>query len=228
MNSFFAESVFFGFVITLLGYMLGLWLNKKIKFMTPILTAMIAVVAFLLIFDIDVETYQKGGTYISYFLTPATVCLTIPLYRQLSLLKKYKTAILISIFSGAVTAILCVFVMAFLFAVENDIYVSLLPKSITTAIGMEVARSLGGFSEIAIASIMITGIFGNASGEWILKLFRIKNPVAVGLALGTSAHAIGTAKALELGEIQGAMSSLSITVTGLLTVIIAPLFAGLI
>ena len=228
MNSFFAESVFFGFVITLLGYMLGLWLNKKIKFMTPILTAMIAVVAFLLIFDIDVETYQKGGTYISYFLTPATVCLTIPLYRQLSLLKKYKTAILISIFSGAVTAILCVFVMAFLFAVENDIYVSLLPKSITTAIGMEVARSLGGFSEIAIASIMITGIFGNAAGEWILKLFRIKNPVAVGLALGTSAHAIGTAKALELGEIQGAMSSLSITVTGLLTVIIAPLFAGLI
>ena len=228
MNSFFAESVFFGFVITLLGYMLGLWLNKKIKFMTPILTAMIAVVAFLLIFDIDVETYQKGGTYISYFLTPATVCLTIPLYRQLLLLKKYKTAILISIFSGAVTAILCVFVMAFLFAVENDIYVSLLPKSITTAIGMEVARSLGGFSEIAIASIMITGIFGNAAGEWILKLFRIKNPVAVGLALGTSAHAIGTAKALEIGDVEGAMGSLSITVAGLLTVLIAPLFAGLI
>lgn len=226
MNDFLG--IYFGFAISLFGYMFGLWVNKKIKFLTPILTAMVSVIVFLLVFDIDVETYQKGGNYISYFLTPATVCLTVPLYRQLSLLKKYKTAIFAAIFTGVITALLCIFVMAFFFGIENDIYVSLLPKSITTAIGMDVAKSLGGLSEIAIAGITITGIFGNAAGEWILKLFRIKNPVAVGLALGTSAHAIGTSKALEFGEVEGAMGSLSITVAGLLTVIVAPVFAGLI
>ena len=182
INDFFAQSVYFGFVISLLGYMLGLWVNKKIKFVTPLLTAMLSVIAFLLVFDIEFSTYQKGASYISGFLTPATVCLTVPLYRQLALLKKYKTAIFSAIFVGVITAMLCIFVMAFLFGVSNEIYASVLPKSITTAIGMEVAGAIGGIPEIAIASITITGIFGNLAGEYILKLFRIKNPICVVVA----------------------------------------------
>ena len=228
INDLFSESLFFGFTLSLLGYVLGLVLNKKFKLINPLLTAVVFVIIFLSLFDIDYESYDAGASYLSYFLTPATVCLAVPLYRRMSILKKYKEAIAAGIVSGVLTAMLSIYVMCLFMGLSNEMYVTLLPKSITTAIGMELAQKLGGIPEIAAAVIVITGIFGSVIGERVFTLLKINNPVAKGLALGTSAHAIGTSKALELGETEGAVSSLSITVAGILTVIFSSFFARLI
>lgn len=221
------NSTFLGVLISLAGYELGMMLKKKFKktIFNPLLISIIVVVAFLLICDIDYDTYNQGAKYISYLLTPATVCLAIPLYEELELLKKNVAAILIGIFSGVLTSLTCILAMAFVFHFSHEQYVTLLPKSITTAIGMGVSEELGGMVTITVAVIIITGILGNMIAETICKVFRINHPVAKGIAIGTSAHAIGTAKAIEMGRIEGAMSSLSIAISGLLTVVGASIFA---
>ena len=162
----------------------------------------------------------------SYLLTPATVCLAIPLYQQLNLLKKNLKAVAAGILSGVLTSILSVLGLSYLFGLSHDMYVTLLPKSITTAIGMGVSEELGGIVTITVAVIIITGVLGNMIADVVYRVFRIKEPVAKGLALGTASHAIGTAKAMEMGPVEGAMSSLAIAVAGLLTVIFASVFAG--
>ena len=164
----------------------------------------------------------------SYLLTPATVCLAIPLYRQLELLKKNLVAVAAAIVTGVLGSAGSIFVMARAFGLEHTHYVSLLPKSITTAIGMGVSEEAGGIVTLTIVSIIITGILGNIIADWLFGIFKIEEPMAKGLALGTAAHAIGTARALELGEIEGAMGSLAIAVAGLLTVLVVPLVSGLI
>ncbi len=175
----------------------------------------------------DYDTYNEGAKYLSWLLTPATVCLAIPLYEQLELLKKNWAAVAAGIVSGVLTSLATVFVLALLFGLNHQEYVTLLPKSITTAIGMGVSEELGGYVTITVAVIVITGVLGNILGELVCRIFGIKEPIAKGLALGTSAHAIGTAKAMELGEIEGAMSSLSIAVAGVITVVGASIFANL-
>lgn len=162
----------------------------------------------------------------SYLLTPATVCLAVPLYQQLNLLKKNLKAVAAGILSGVLTSILSVLGLSYLFGLSHDMYVTLLPKSITTAIGMGVSEELGGIVTITVAVIIITGVLGNMIADVVYRVFRIKEPVAKGLALGTASHAIGTAKAMEMGPVEGAMSSLAIAVAGLLTVIFASVFAG--
>ncbi len=223
------NSVYFGVVISILGYVIGLAIRKKFRkgFLNPLLISVIFVIAVLLILNIDYESYNQGAKYISYFLTPATVCLAIPLYQQLEMLKKNLKAVLIGISAGVLSSLGSVLGLSYLFHLSHVQYVTLLPKSITTAIGIGVSDELGGITTITVAVIIVTGVLGNVIAESICKLFRIKEPVAVGLAIGTSSHAVGTAKALELGEIQGAMSSLSIVVSGLLTVISASIFAQL-
>lgn len=176
----------------------------------------------------DYQVYYSGAKYISYLLTPATICLAIPLYEQVSLLKKQWKAVVGGIVTGVITSMLCIFAMCLIMGLGHTEYVTLLPKSITTAIGMGVSEELGGYVTITVAVIIITGVFGNIIGEVVCKIFRINEPIAKGLALGTSAHAIGTAKAMEMGEVEGAMSSLSVAVAGLLTVIVASVFSGLI
>ncbi len=227
MNTFLENSLFFGAIISLLGYELGLILKKKFKMaiLNPLLIGVIAVIAVLVLFDIDYDTYNKGGQYISYLLTPATVCLAVPLYEQLTLLKNNWKAVLAGILSGSLTSLVSVFVLAKLFHFSHEQYVTMLPKSITTAIGMGVSEELGGIVTITVAVIIITGILGNVTADFIFRIFHIKDPIAKGLALGTSAHAIGTAKAMEIGPVEGAMSSLSIAVAGLFTVIGASIFA---
>ncbi len=223
------NSVYFGVVISILGYVIGLAIRKKFRkgFLNPLLISVLFVIAVLLIFHIDYDSYNQGAKYISYFLTPATVCLAIPLYQQLEMLKKNLKAVLIGISAGVLSSLGSVLGLSYLFHLTHIQYVTLLPKSITTAIGIGVSDELGGITTITVAVIIVTGVLGNVIAESICKLFRIKEPVAVGLAIGTSSHAVGTAKALELGEIQGAMSSLSIVVSGLLTVISASIFAQL-
>ncbi len=223
------SSAFFGVVISIAGYALGMYLRKRFKrsFINPLLISVVFVIGVLLLLGIDYDTYNIGGQYISYLLTPATVCLAIPLYQQLHLLRKHKKAVALSIVAGVLSSLGSILALAYLFGLTHEQYVTLLPKSITTAIGIGVSAELGGIETITVAVIVLTGIFGNIVAEGVFKLFRITHPVAMGLALGVSSHAIGTAKALELGEIQGAMSSLSIAVAGLLTVVCTSFFAVL-
>ena len=222
--------LYFGLFISVFAYIIGMWLKKKLGWgiLNPLMIAVILVIAFLVGTGIPYAEYNEGASYISYFLTPATVCLAIPLYKQLELLKKNFAAVIIGITSGVLASAVSIFVMSMLFKLDHVYYVSLLPKSITTAIGMGVSEEAGGIVTITIVSIILTGIFGNIIGEAWFKLVGIKEPIARGLALGTASHAIGTAKALELGEVEGAMSSLSIAVAGLMTVVVVPLVSGLI
>lgn len=227
MNEFFQNSLFAGVALSLAAYYLGIFLKKKLKwgFVNPVLISIVVSIAVLLIFNIDYEAYNAGAKYLSWFLTPATVCLAVPLYEQLKLLKKNFLAVIVGLVSGVLTSLCTVFVLSLIFKLDNASYVTLLPKSITTAIGMGVSEELGGYVTITVAVIVITGVLGNVFAEIICKLFRIKEPIAKGLAIGCASHAIGTAKALEMGQVEGAMSSLAIVVSGVLTVILAPIFA---
>ncbi len=227
MNSVMITSLFFGAVISIAGYIIGVFLNKKWSFVNPLLTAIIFVILIIKIFNIDYETYNIGAEYISYLLTPATVCLAIPLYRQISVLKLHIKEVLIGILAGVIASMGSILLMSYLFGLTHEQYVTLLPKSITTAIGIGISDELGGIQTITIAVIIVTGILGNIISEWVLKLFRIKEPIAKGLAIGTASHAIGTSRAVKIGEIEGAMSSLSIAVAGLMTVAGASFFAAL-
>ncbi len=230
MNNILQGSLFFGVVLTFFAYQIGLLINKKYKMalFNPLLIATIFIIGVLLLFDIKYETYEQGAKYISYFLTPATVSLAIPLYRQLELLKKHPVAILGGILSGVLTALVSIWAMSLLFGLNHQQYVTLLPKSITTAIGMGVSDKMGGIVALTVVAISVTGITGNVMAQMVLKLFKIENPIAQGLAIGTSAHALGTTKAMEIGEVQGAMSSLAIVVAGILTVVFAGVFVNFI
>lgn len=227
MNSFLQDSVFFGVFISIVTYEIGALIKKKwnVAIFNPLLISIALIMIFLLVFDVEYETYEYGAKYLSYFLTPATVALAVPLYEQLEPLKKNWKAIMAGILAGALTSAVCVLVMSILFRLTHEQYVTLLPKSITTAIGMGLSEELGGIVAITVAVIVVTGIIGNMFAEGICRLFRITDPVAKGIGIGSASHAMGTAKAMEMGEIEGAMSSLSIAVSGLLTVIISILFS---
>lgn len=222
-----SNSTFFSTLLTIACYVAALAINKKFKnpILNPLLIALIAVVAVLLIFKIDYDEYSSGTTIISSLLTPATICLAVPLYEKLNELKKNWKAILIGIFSGVITSGFCVFIVCFLFNLDKEIYASFIPKSVTTAIGINISEELGGIVALTTISIVITGILGNFVAETILKACRITHPVAKGVAIGCSSHAGGTAKAVEMGETEGAISGLSIAVAGLMTVVTSPLFA---
>ena len=230
MTNFMSNSIFFGAALSLIAYEVGLLLKRKFKMaiFNPLLISIIAVIAVLCLLHIDYDTYNQSGQYISYLLTPATVCLAVPLYQQMELLKKNLKAVIIGIVSGVLASLVSVLILAKLFRLSHEQYVTLLPKSITTAIGMGVSEELGGIVTITVAVIIITGILGNVIADTVFHIFKIKNPLAKGLALGTASHAIGTARAIEMGPVEGAMSSLAVAVAGLLTVVFVSGFAQLI
>lgn len=230
MKEFLTDSLFFGAIISLAAYEAGLLLKKRFRLalLNPLLIGTACVIGVLVLLNVEYSRYQESAKYISYLLTPATICLAVPLYQQAELLKKNRKAVAGGITAGVLASLLSVFLLAKLFSLNHEQYVTLLPKSITTAIGMGISKELGGMETITVAVIIITGILGNVLAEFICKIFRIQDPIAKGLAIGTSSHAIGTAKAMELGETEGAMSSLAIAVAGLLTVLGASLFADLI
>lgn len=227
MHSLLEQSVFFGVAVSIAAYEAGSLLKKKYHsaLFNPLLLSVAATIVLLVLFRIDYDTYYEGAKYLSYLLTPATVCLAIPMYEQLELLKKNLKAVMVGIISGVLMSLGCILVMAIVFGLNHETYVTLLPKSITTAIGMGVSEELGGYVTITVATIVITGVLGNIIGEGLCKLFHIEEPIAKGVALGTASHAIGTARAMEMGEIEGAMASLSIAVAGLLTVVGALVFS---
>lgn len=227
MTDFCNNSVYFGVAISLVGYVIGVQLKKKFKLavLNPLMISIIFVVGVVLLFKLDYPSYKKQAEILNYLLTPATIALAIPLYQQLSLLRKNLLAVICGIISCVFASMSSVLAMSVLFSLSHEDFVTLLPKSITTAIGMGVSEELGGIQTITVAVIIVTGVLGNVIGEGVCKLFRITEPISRGLALGTAAHAIGTAKALEMGEIEGAMRSLSIAVAGLLTVVFASFYA---
>lgn len=227
MSEFIVASTYFGFVLSIGAYIIGMFLKKKFKsaLLNPLLVSIVIVICILSVGKIDYDTYNSGAKYITYLLTPATVALAVPLYEKLSVLKKNFKAIAAGIITGVITSFITVLLISIIFRLSHEQYITLLPKSITTAIGMGLSEEMGGISTLTTATIVLTGIFGNVIGEKIFSLLRIKSPVAKGLALGSASHAIGTSKAIELGETEGAIAGLSIAVSGLITVVAANLFA---
>ena len=230
MNELFRDSLYAGVTLSLAAYMLGVVLKKRFRLgiFNPLLISIAISIVVLLLGKIDYEVYNDSAKYLGYLLTPATVCLAIPLYEQWELLKKNYKAVLLGLLAGAVTSLTTVFVLSLVCGLSHEEYVTFLPKSVTTAIGMGISEELGGYVTITVAVIILTGVFGNVAGEMICRILRIKDPVSKGLAFGAASHAIGTSKAIELGDVEGAMSGLAIAVSGIITVVLAPVFARLI
>lgn len=229
MNEFFMDSAYFGIVLSLLCYWIALKISEKVKstLCNPLMVSSVMIIGILLLLGIEYETFDKGAAYLTYLLNPATVCLAVPLYRQFQVLKSNTKAIFLGIGAGCIACMVTVAGLAAVFAFAPELTLSLLPKSITTAIAIGLSEEIGGMSAITVACVIFTGIFGACTASWLFKVFKIEDPVAQGLAAGASAHAIGTSRALELGEIQGAMSSLAIVVTGIMTVILVPVVVGI-
>lgn len=227
MKEMFTQSVFFGVLLTLGAYGIGMLLKRKTGWalMNPLLVAIVLVVAFLALSGVSYKDYAAGSNIVSYMLTPATICLAVPLYQQMELLKKNYRAVMAGIVAGVLSSLVTVLLLALLFHFDHASYVTFLAKSVTTAIGMGVSEELGGYVSVTIMSIIVTGVLGNIMAEKVLKWLKIEEPIAKGIAIGSSSHAVGTVKAMEKGAVEGAMSGLSIVVCGILTVLGSILFA---
>ena len=226
MHDLFADSLYFGVLVSLFAYWIGTAVKKKtgLAILNPLLISIVITIGILLVFHIDYETYYEGAKYLSYLLTPATICLAVPLYEQFELLKKNWLAILLGIVSGVLTSMTTVLVLSILMGFDHASYVTFLPKSITTAIGMGLSEEMGGYVSITVAVIIITGVLGNIIAETVCKIFRITDPIARGIGIGSASHAIGTTRAMEMGPVEGAMSGLSIAVSGVITVFMAMIY----
>lgn len=217
------QSPMFGIVLSIFAFIIGVYFNKKTKspLVNPLLVAIALIIIFLQVCKIPLASYQVGGNMISMFLAPATTVLGYSVYRQIEILKKYFIPIAAGCFVGSITSIGSVILLCKLFGLNDTLLASLIPKSVTTPIAMAVSEQLGGIPAVTVALVIITGITGAVICPFLIRLFHIDNAVAQGVAIGTCSHAVGTSKALELGEIQGAMSGIAIGISGIMTVIIA-------
>lgn len=217
-------------VLTLLAYRAGAFLQQKTKspLCNPILIGVILVLGFLGLTGMELKTYQAGASFLSWLMTPATVCLAISMYEQYQVLRKNTPVILAGVAAGAVSCLAMVLALSLLFGFDRELTVSLLPKSVTTAIGVPLSQMAGGMTPITTAAIILTGITASVLGPTLCRLFRLTDEVARGAAFGTAGHVIGTAKATEMGKLTGAVSSLSLVVAGLLTAVVLPILANII
>ena len=227
MNELLQSTTFFGVSISLVTYFFAMFLRKKFDYaiVNPLLISASLTIVFLLVFDVEYATYNQGAQYLTVFLTPATICLAVPLYRQLQVLKQNVITVIVPICCGVIAHAITLIALSKLFNLEKVLTLTLLPKSVTTPIAVGICRELNGIEVVTIMGVMIAGITGAVFGPVVCKLFGIKEPIAQGLGIGSASHAIGTSKALEMGEIQGAMSSLAIVVTAILNVIVVPIIA---
>ena len=217
-----------GVALTLGAFALGTWLNKKTgkAIFNPLLLGSIFVILFLSLVQIPFASYKSSVSFLSYLLLPATVSLAVPLYEQWLPMKKNALAVLCGIAAGAFTSVVCIIAMSWLLKLDPVLSASLMPKSVTSAIGAEVAEELGGIGSLAGALIILTGIVGNLSATTLCRIAKLRDPIARGVAIGTGSHAVGTARALQMGRVEGAVSSLSIAVAGVLTAVICPILAN--
>ncbi len=194
--------------------------NTKQSWINPLFFSGIAIIAILTLGDIPYKHFKLGGDIIHAFLTPVTIILALPLYRQRKLIAKYKYSIIGGVFAGVLTSIFSVLIMSEWFGMKDELGRSLLAHSVTTPIGISINSMLGANEGMTIAAIVITGVLGVVLIPLVLKLFRIKHPIAIGLAIGTSTHALGTSKAMEIGDTEGAISGLAIGITALTTTVV--------
>lgn len=214
-------SPFFGISLSVIAFWVGVRIQKKtgLVLCNPLLIAIVLVSAVLLVCRIPYESYNQGGAIINMFLAPATACLAVSIYTQINLLKENWLPILVGCTAGSITSMGSIYLMCRLFRLDEAVSASLIPKSVTTPIAVSISENLGGIQAITVVAVIITGILGSILAPVLIKLFRVKDPVAAGLAIGACSHAVGTSKALELGETEGAMSGLAIGICGILTVI---------
>lgn len=222
------SSPLFSIFLCIIAYKAGLLLQQKTRLAlaNPLLIAILLVIAFLTITGISLDQFNEGASFISMFLTPATCMLALSIYRQADKLKKNFIPILAGTLVGSIVSITSVLLLCSLFGLEDSITHSLIPKSVTTPIAMDVSSSLGGIVPITIAAVIITGIIGAVLAPTLIKVFKIKNPIVRGIAIGTSSHALGTSKALEIGEVEGAMSGIALGLSGIITVLLALLLTS--
>lgn len=218
-----ASSPFFGITLTIVAYWVGVRAQKKTGLVVcnSMLITVALIIAVLTVFHIPYEDYYQGGSLINLFLGPATACMAVTVYAKMDLLKKYWLPVLAGCLAGTVTSIGSILVLSRLFGLDKDMTASLLPKSVTTPIATAVSEGHGGIVPITVAAVIVTGILGNLAAPFLVKLFRVKDPVAAGLSIGTCSHALGTAKALEMGETEGAMSGLAVGICGIFTALLA-------
>lgn len=216
----FVDTVYWGVLVSVGSYILCDRIQKKkhLIFLNPLLFSTVFTILFLIIFNIDYDVYYERADYLNFLLSPATVCLAIPLYEQISVLKRNIKAIFCGIMSGVLASMGSILAFSIIFGFSHEMYVTLLPKSITAAIAMGVSEEMGGISSLTVPIVIMTGITGHIISEKVCKIFKITEPIAKGIAIGSASHAMGTTKAIEMGEIEGAMSSLSIAVAGIITV----------
>lgn len=229
LNDFALNSAALGVVVSIAAYEVGVYLQRKYKsaLLNPLLLAVMITIVFVLACNIDYDNYNSSASFLTYLLTPATVALAVPLYQQLAVLKKYSVAIIVGISAGALTSLTLVYLLSKLLQLDKVLYLTLLPKSITTAIGIGVAEEIGAIITLTVTAIILTGILGNMIGLMLFKIAKIVDPIARGVALGSASHAIGTAKAMELGELEGAISSLALVLSGVFTVILTSFYVKL-
>lgn len=217
------ESQYFGIALTVAAYMIGVKIQKKtgLVICNSLIIAALIIIAVLAVFDIPYDAYYNGGSLVNMMLGPATACMAVTIYAKLEELKKNWLPVLVGCFVGTVTSVVSILVMCRLFGLDEAMTMSLLPKSVTTPIATAISGAQGGIVSITVAAVIVTGIGGNLTAPYLVKLFRIKDPVAAGLGIGAASHAMGTARALEIGETEGAMSGLAIGICGIITAILA-------
>ena len=229
MAEFIGSIGVWGVALTLGAFALGTWLNRNTgqALFNPLLLGSIFVIIFLSLVQIPFAEYKQSVSFLSYLLLPATVSLAVPLYEQWLPMKKNAKAVLCGILAGSVTSMVSIIAMSWILKLDPVLSASLMPKSVTSAIGAEVAQELGGIGSLAGALIILTGIVGNLSATALCRICKLHDPIARGVAIGTGSHAVGTARALQMGRVEGAVSSLSIAVAGVLTAAICPILANL-
>lgn len=224
MSELFA-SPFFGISLSIVAFWVGTRIQKKTGLVAcnPLIIAIVLVIGVLLVFRIPYEDYNQGGSLINLFLAPATACLAVSIYTRVELLKKNWLPILVGCAVGSLTSMGSVYVLCRLFRLDEAVTVSLIPKSVTTPIAVSISGSRSGIRAITVVAVIFTGILGSMLAPLLIRLFRVTDPVAAGLSIGACSHAIGTSRALQLGETEGAMSGLAIGVCGILTVLFSML-----
>ena len=212
-----------GITISIVAYSIGVWINKKTKLaiLNPLLISYLIIIPTLIILEIPLEWYERGGDIINMFLSPATAVLAITIYRQREILRKHILSVLGGTIAGSITSLAVVYLMCRMFILPDEITASMLPKSITTPMAIAVSESIGGIEAVTVLAVIITGISGNILSPILIRIFKVKNEIAQGMAIGASSHAVGTSKAIELGEVQGALSSIALVMSGIVTVILS-------
>ncbi|MBQ9757446.1 MAG: LrgB family protein [Clostridia bacterium] len=219
----FTSAPIFGFTLCVVSYIIGLKVKQKFNYpiANPMIIAAILIIGILLIFKIPLENFMRGGAFVSMLLAPATAALALSMYRQIEIIKKNLIPILVGCVVGVVSALVSIIVLCKLFGISDEITASLIPKSITTAIATQLSIKLGGMAPVTVAAVAVTGIFGAVASPYLIRWSRINNSVAAGLAIGASSHALGTSKAIEIGEVEGSVSGIAVGLCGIITVILA-------